>query len=408
MSDHSPGVRGSTRFYGGIGVAALVALAVYTLTRTRAPFYDEVYHLAHAADWFSAGSLRAWLTKASASAVGPFYGLFYQRFIGAHGWPVPWIRGPNLFFLAYTIAVLGAAGRRYSGVAALGVMAVPMTWVIAGMALTEMPAAAMLATAVYAAGELARDGEREWRWRAVWWAVLGVAFGIAVAVRQSVLIVAPALLLLAAKRRVDWMAGAAVLVAGLAPMLVVFWIWRGLLPPGQEHVGGAFSIAHALFGFAYVGLAALLLAPEWWWSGRKLALGAGAVAIVFNALIASPPLTMLSSVLRALGPTLAPVAERMLAAATIATGGAFIGLLVREARRCDTRARGLILGTALVCLSCGAIAHQFSSRYVTLALPFCVPLLAPRMTFGPWAAARLAGGAVVGFAVLRSYYNFPG
>ena len=54
------------------------------------------------------------------------------------------------------------------------------------------------------------------------------------------------------------------------------------------------------------------------------------------------------------------------------------------------------------------IGHQFSSRYVLIAFPFALMMLQPWVRPGIWAAARLALGALLGFASLAAYYwNAP-
>jgi hypothetical protein len=388
-----------------LGWLTFAVLTLFVLVQVRAPFFDEVYHLSHAMKLATSTSLKAWLLSDDGSAVGPLYGFMYGGPLRVGDWPAPWLRLPNLIGLLFVVKVLAAIARGNIAVG-LSLMAVPMTWVAGGMALTEVPAMVFLAVALLAAERLRNNANDSLSVR--WLAVLALGIGLAVATRQTSLVVIPALAVLAGRSALDYILLALVFALALLPMAVVFAIWGGLIPPAQQGLGGGFKPVHALYGSAYLGLAACLIAPAWWWRQRTLAIIGAILTTVIVLGTNTAPMGMMSSALRAFGNRqFASTIERGAGYAALAVGGAMAALLLRAAvSRSDRRQAALAFAVLAVASSCAAVTRQFSSRYVLLGMPFLVTMLAPEMEFGRSAWIRLGLGSTIGLLVLRSFYLF--
>jgi hypothetical protein len=392
---------------------AFVAIAAYVLLQDRGPLYDEPVHLARAKALAGSSSISEWLNSNTTSSPGPTYAVMHYALSGGSGaLSVPWLRIPNLVLLLVIVTLaalhLRDLGTSSAVAAAASIAAVPMTWVLSGLALTEIPAIGGIALAVYAAHRLAVEKSVKGHPRLL--AGLALAVGIAVAVcgRQTYLPAVAALVWLASSSKRATFIALASVVVGLVPAMTIFWIWKGLVPPGlvkEIHAERGLVPLHAVLAFGYAGVAALLIAPRFYLQGRKQTatiLAAGLVsAAVFGGTFApfGSAKTLFGGVLAGL---LTHVGSRIIPA----VGGAFAAAVALEVfrRRAERPLVAHGTGLALVCGVCAALPFAFSSRYVGMCLPFLVPLLAGHIVFGPWAVGRLLVGVSAGAVALRGYF----
>lgn len=390
------------------GAIVYLLLIAWVLTRQREVFWDEVPYLGQARLFHNAPSLMAWLRGNDAGPCGPLHPLMHYALApGAGILDVPWVRLPNLLLLGATMLIVASALRRLDrpATAAIGMLAVPMTWVVAGLAITEMPAMFGMAVALWGALELGRaptDGGSRFRPAAM------LTLGLAAATlgRQTYLVTVPSLLTVAAcNRRTGWLAVAAI-GAGLLPVLALFAAWGGLVPPKLAFVGQGLEVRHAVLAVGITGLLAVILAPRLFTAHWRWSLGCGAAAATANVISGYVSFTTLSSAQRMLGnPAWARVVEASLSWVAVFAGtGLVAGVIAETVRRKDRCLGGLCVAVFALCAACAAVVHQFSSRYAVMALPFLIVALARWMDTGGWALLRYSGGALLGFAALRSYF----
>lgn len=397
------------RRIGVLGGAGGLALAAYTLTRVKPPFFDEVQYLTQARKLATATSLRTWLLENDTGPTGPWYALLHFALSGGTGaLPVPWLRLVNLVLLVGVLFVIARCLRATDQEEwkTWLVMGVPMTWVFAGMALTELPAMIGIAAVLLGAISYRRLPAEAHGWGQLAAMALGTA--IATSGRQTYLVTVPALWLVAARPQRSW-APAAALVVGMIPIMVVFAIWGGTVPPRVHQLaGGGLVPRHAVMALGIAGMTSLLIAPGFIWQHRQWAIPIGGIVAAANAAFGLVKVTTLTSVQRFLGhPMLGRAIEVTLGVLFIAAAGAFVCALLRESwQRREREFLGLALAIVLLCGVCAAITHQFNSRYVGVALPFFVLALAPWIRPTPWTAVRLIAGMLIGAAVLHSYYVF--
>jgi hypothetical protein len=353
-----------------------------------------------------ATSWSAWLNANDQGPTGPLHAILHNLASGGHGHlPVPWFRAVNPFFLAVIILLLGTCLKiqQQSAWKAWSVLGAPMIWVLTGMALTEIPAMLGLTAAITAAMWLGRNPSAVSRWPAL--ALVSVGMAVSMTGRQTYLVALPAVWWLAQSpgRR----CGPSIALAlSLIPIGIVFYIWGGLVPPLLGYVGQGLAPRHALMALGIAGTLSLLLAPGFIWQHRRWSLPFGLMAAIINLVGGILPFTSLTSVQKILPlPSLGLLIEAVVALVFAGMIGAFLAALIAETARSRNREfAGCAAGVLLLAGACAGVTHLFSSRYMGMTLPFMIPMLAPWIKSGRWAAARLVVGSLTGAAILYSYY----
>lgn len=388
---------------------AWAVLTGWTLLQERPIFWDEVWHLQQAQALAGADSILSWLESNQVSACGPFYPAVHWLLSGGNGiLPVPWVRLPNLVALAFIVVAAGRTmvARGQPAAAAGALLAIPMIWVTAGLALTEIPAIAGATLAGWAAVERGRPAAEPAAIRR-WTLLFVLGLSCATLTRQTLAVVAPGLAIIAFRGRRDFAALFCALVLGLAPLGLLAVAWGGLLPPKLEFVSG-FEASHALLAFCITGLVVVLVAPTFFVAHWRSAATVGVTVATLNVLLGWVHPAVLTSVQKMVGdPAWALIVERSLAWFAVLLGAGFTASAVETVwRNRDRSEMGLLLVVLAINLACAANRYQFSSRYPAIAAPFLIMFLAPWVQLTPWALARYTFGAGVGFMALRSYYVF--
>lgn len=217
-------------------------------------------------------------------AAGPLFAVFHFALEPVTGLDPMLMRLTNFALLPVAI-VLVARGLHLLNVAdpwpiAAAMLVVPMTWVLAGMALTGMPALVFVAANLVAQlrGLVALEhGQRP----LPWFALAGVLLGIAVLGRQTaaVLAVTPFLLVLVDRR----LLGPIVVQAGLAALmgLPLLIAWHGPVPPLDDTEAG-FAPENVLLSLGYLLAGFLLLARHSAWLLRWPSLAVGPALVLLN------------------------------------------------------------------------------------------------------------------------------
>lgn len=132
-------------------LSGLITLIALLFTFTRPPFYDEDDYLQNVALLHQYGFSNTYLIKLTGSA-GPLYSTVHYLLEPFTRLQAPYIRLVNIvmllgavFFISRTLKLLGYSSWTYS----LSIMAIPMTYVVSGLALTEVPAIFFLSAGLY-------------------------------------------------------------------------------------------------------------------------------------------------------------------------------------------------------------------------------------------------------------------
>ncbi|MDB5704604.1 MAG: hypothetical protein JWN66_1720 [Sphingomonas bacterium] len=394
-------------------VVAIAALALIILVAgSPAQYvYDEHFYLEGAWLLKKGASFHQFLLAPLNTPAGPLYATIHWLLSPLTGLQAPAIRWPNLVLFG-----LGTAACAYAlslwrlenaWMRAAMLFAMPIFWVTAGMALTEIPAFAFASfcLAATAWGMTAPEDAPARLWSGF---ILGaLCLGIAVLGRQPYLPAVGGFVMIALfAPRFRWPAAVAAVVAFAVP-LPVFLLWGGLVAPNVARVGG-FNLGHGALAFAYMSALVLILAPAYFLDRWKWSLAAGLVVGLIIVLTGGMPATIGQGVAAHLPPLLAHLFQLSIAV-VLAGGGA--SLVVASGANIWTR-RDDRMFVLMVLLMLGltsttaAIVHIFSSRYLMTAFPFALFAVQPFFRPSRCAVARLALGALGGYLSLANYLHW--
>jgi hypothetical protein len=395
---------------GGLLVVSSFALVLLVVTSPGKFLYDEPYFANYIPLLHQYGPTTRFLNSLTGT-VGPLYALVHVAFEPLTKLQPARMRLINVLLLVTVVWILAAWLKRQRCsdylVASCSVLVVPMTWVLAGMALSEMPALMFVTLSLYLQlrGLEALGCGRS----AVGWFLGSAIFlGVAVWGRQPYLLLTGVPVLLALrerKLRIPALIFSGVVLAFTIPLFI---IWKGLVPPSHHAVQQGLSITNGIISLGYTGICFLLLAPRSRLLPAKLLIGLVVLTTAANALLGGFALYPVRS-----------FADRHLPASVVsaygnACGSLFLSCgivflvvllwLTWEARE-DLARVTLYAGLMCVAVSPVFIAHQYSSRYTGMSLPYLI------LAAQPWREWRLktvitsAVGCSVGFLSLLGYFS---
>jgi hypothetical protein len=396
----------------GVAAAAYLAMAAVSLTGSRELVYDEVYYVRQTVDLFHRLGPTSAFLDAYPYPAGLPNAVLLAPLDPLGGLRPPAVRVYNLVLLlgvwaGVALLTRPAGGPGWAGMA----LANPVVWVLAGLALTEMLA---VLAATWAAVILRRPPPGR---SAAGEAGAGVVYAAAVLVRPQLLVLAPVYLLLVWDRPTRRWAGVAAFAAAAAAVAgPVFAHWGDLVSPAVTaaafYASDRAAPEHAVLGLAYAGVMMGLLAPGWFALSRgwlAVAAGLGVAAAVANVAVGGVSVAPAAPIAGRLLPAgLVPLYPRMMGG--VAAAGATVVAVVLVRRLADYREVGpavaaSVLAVGLLAVSCAKVTHQFSSRYVAVGFPFMLLAAAPYRSGGWGEVGRLAVGAVLGAAMLRTYFG---
>ena len=399
----------SSWFLAACAIAA-VTFCVMVICSPHALLYDEPLHLQGARLLAAGSSLHDVLLAPLPSAPGPLYSVLQAAISPVTGFQAPLIRYLNLLLLFAGATALAFSLQRCrpdsSWLCAGMLLSVPMTWVTAGLALTEIPAMTMvnlgLAAGVWAAWQEERRGRCY-----LGFITAGLCMGVAITGRQTylpLLVIFPVIGMFEARWR--WPAAAAFLISCAIP-LPMFLVWRGLTPPSQAYLGGGISLEHGLLAFAYLAVVVAIIAPRFYESGWRWVFAAAGGGAVLNLVLVHFEWDAAAGLAKHLPLFLQRWYTVVVGSVLIAAFSGFAAAVVFNVwnRRQDRWFLLMTVETMLLIGTAFGIVHLFSSRYVMAGFPFIMLMLQPFFIPSKWAASRLVVGAALGCASLSTYYS---
>ena len=398
------------RVTGGLLLTSFLALVMLVATSPHRFLYDEPYFANYIPLLHQYGLTAKFMNSLTGTA-GPLYAFVYVVFEPLTQMQPARMRLVNVLLLIMVAGMLAAwlKQQKWSdyGVAGCSVLVVPMTWVVAGMALSEMSAMVFVTLSLYL--QLKGLGALE-QGRPVlgWFLASAILLGIAVWGRQPylVLVGVPVLEALLDRR----LRMPALIFVGVVTALAVplFIIWKGLVPPSHYDVQQGISLTHGLVSLGYAGICFLLIAPRSRWLPAKVLIGLVALTVAANASLGAFVFYPVRSVVDQYLPSFAvPAYGNVCGSLFLSSGVLFLVLLLRiiwEGRG-DLSQVTVNAGLLSVAASPMFIAHQYSSRYTAMSLPYLI------LAAQPWREWRLKTvitavlGCGVGFLSLFGYFT---
>lgn len=356
------------------GKVAFAILGIWIVVWQRPFFFDESLYLDNVNLFLKYGWSQQFLLAYKGSA-GPVYAVFQALLLPITGFN-PWvIRVVNWLLLGVCVGVLYAIQKRESGLhwqSQWQVVLFPMIWVVTGMALTELLSLALCMISILAIYKSA--SQKQIIWQLLFVLLSALAMGLAIAGRQTYLLGLLAMPFLwrhvygnYSVRLVWWMG------LSLVPIAYLYSIWGGFTAPydWQKYalLKRTFLWEHVLLAFGYLGLVEGLLSAsklpiyllKWW------LLFAGLLGIVWHPIVFTPLVNWVNRFgVETVWVTLL-VNGLLFASACLWIGSMVVWL--KETRISYIKIF-CVIWIGLTAVACGAITHQFSSRYLVAALPF--------------------------------------
>lgn len=375
--------------------------------------YDEVFYLGIALKKLRAsGDVLDYLKNHWGMVPGPLHAAIHWA---ASHWSEASPHGARLvnglMFYGMVCALLSllrseGLDRRAGTLTALLALAVPPAWIIAGMALTEMPALFCITVAFWLVCQQSA-GASDQRLLPGILILAGLFAGLSVIGRQPYLLIIPLLAALLVWRRRSWMHAAVFASSSAIIPGALFLVWGGLTSPMTQYANSGLRWEHGLLGMAYTGIFFTLLSPHWlltvpW----RLTAAAAAIATVLNLAFVGFQRPFMSTLAERYLPISAEMWGRLGGTACVAVAAVSVVAFVHHCWQRRTDALYIVSNASVLAMVgiAAAISHLFSSRYPAMALPF---LVVASMRHRKWDAVDLTAavaGAVLGAVSLLSYY----
>jgi hypothetical protein len=403
--------RAAMRVTSWLLIAAFVALVVLVATSPGHFIYDEAPFVEYVSLLRRYGFTTEFL-NALTGTVGPLYAFVHAAFEPLSGLRPVGMRLVNVLLLTAVFGLLALWLRRRRAAdwaaSAASVLAIPMTWVMSGMALSEMPAlllvTASLCLQLRGLEVLGRPVPV-----ACWFAVSAVSLGVAVWGRQPYLLLVGVPIVTALFERRLRFAALLFVAIVLAIAFPLFVVWHGLVPPShQERVQQGLAPINAILSLGYTGFCFFLLAPRTRWSSMTGLAVMVVAAFVVNGLFGLIAIAPLRTIVeRHLSAGFAAAYGNLCGSMFLACGVVFVFWLIRSTweRRDDPQVVSLNAGLLCIALSPIFIGHQYSSRYTAMSLPYLI------LAAEPWRNWQLANvvttviGVLVGATSLIGYFT---
>lgn len=409
-----------------IAILALLFMFTITFLNGNPPIFDEVLFVRNMTLYKDYGLSVKFLTEMYDQAPGPLYQIVQSIFEPITGLKTPGIRLVNvlLFFLViantfFILKVLKTQGD--SLLIAFNLVAIPVIWQVAGMALTEMPAMFLVSCSILILVILTRENSQVLSFKTLSLSLIsGVCLGLAILGRTPFLMIVPASMLLVFnpishpinRKTVPYTLILVFVVSSLAVCFPVFFIWKGLVPPFQAMISqGGLKLWHGILAFAYTGIIMLLVAPRWYSFSKRWAIFLIILTIIFflgNTFwwhVKYYPLYDFLS--RNLPPEIMKIYQNLISPLLMVIASFFVfnlGKYILDNRN-NSFQLFIAFSVILVLLTCISIKHLFSTRYVAQAMPLLVLLIAEKDTYDKSKIARLLIGIAIGYISLQTYTN---
>jgi hypothetical protein len=404
----------SKKLLFSIHLAGLVCFVGLVLLSPHHLLYDEPFFVKYVKLLHQDGLTPKFL-KSLTGTTGPLYAFVHYLFEPLTNMKPPDLRLVNVFLLFAVIATTGFSLKikdyQYPALLSTAAIVIPTTWVMGGLALTEMPAIVLVSLSMYILIKQSSSIESSNAYLSLLSIIIGGAFlGLAAWGRQPYILLAGAPCLASLQQRKKLLysllyAGSACLV--FLPLVI---IWGGLVPPSHTFVQKGISFVNAIFSLAYAGASTFIVMPQFFSIVLcRLGIIVTASFVAFNLASGVFNLVPLKALVdRVLvSQTLVEIYSRLCGGMLLSFGALFLFALLRNIylRRKDYVSSLILICLLIISLSPLFIAHQYSSRYTGMALPFILLAASEHYRVGWFTAVTAIIGIILGALSLHGYFS---
>jgi len=398
----------------------LVGLVTLILVYDKPPFYDEDDYLQNVALLQQYGFTELYLLKHIGSA-GPLYPALHYILQPITKLETPYIRLVNIFLLIGSIGFTGLTLKKlhFSQSFAWLALAVPMTYVISGLALTEIPAIFFFCVAIYLIIKTI-SSDTTFITSILQVSLAGLCLSFAFIGRQPFLLVLAALPILFLKNGIRIRNLCLLLttfVFSLALPGYIFYVWNGFVAPGDaalyDTIANEGTHLQPIFFFiciAYYAIVFFLITPNFYYTPRlkqviKVVLIALLLVVINFKYRIFMYLPMRQLIEHFSSSIFIRWAETIFGVGLILGSLYFLITLIQQLKRHRYPNELLFFAAAilLIAVACMKITWGFSSRYPAQALPFLLPMFASFYREKKFNIYRLCLGVFLGLVSIASY-----
>jgi hypothetical protein len=405
-----------------------LALVFAEFVFTRPPFYDEEDYLRNVYLLHTYGFSIEYL-KHHIGAAGPLHSVIHYFLEPLTKLQPPYVRLVNIAFLLaamYTISLtLKLLGRTSS--CSLYVMAIPMTYVIAGLALTEMPAIFFLALGIFFI--IKSTQKNNFSAASIFLLIAGGGcISLAIIGRQPYLVVVAAFPILFIDKNINAKSIFSLLITiavSLAMPLYIFYVWKGLVAPqeasffnGIAQEGTLYRPDFFILCLAYFSIVFFFIAPHFFLVPNFLIYNKKNIAVIWSIVLVCIIafnyyyrlivfLPLFSVVNKILPYSIMNAASILFGSAIITLAIVFVARIIYKYYEHGFSKYYLFyaLASVLVAFTCIKITGQFSSRYAAQAIPLLIPLANYFYKPGRFTVYTAAAGVLFGLISFLSYMS---
>ncbi len=400
----------------------LITLIAIIIIFNKPPLYDEPYYLQNIPLLHKYGISKVYLLHHLGSA-GPLYPVLHYLLEPVTGLQMPYVRLVNIglllgviYFLAVTLKLLN-----FFGSYALSVLAIPMTYTISGLALTEMPAMFFFSAGTYLIIKATSNYALNWR-AIIHLSAGGLFISLAILGRQPYLLTLVALPILFWNKENYIRNGLLLLltlVFCLALPVYVFYLWKGLVAPMDSNVyedlarqGIALKPEFSFLCIAYFSIVFIIIAPGLFILPNKrqtlllllIYMLLAAVNYQFS-IIKFLPVT--SVIIKIIPGQYLQIASVLCGAGMALIAIYFLASLLWQLHK-KAYPKELVFysfASLLIAISCMKITWGFSSRYAAQAIPMLIPVGAYFYKKNNNNVYAIAAGVILGLLSFATYIS---
>lgn len=401
-------------------LAGLLGLVALILIYNKPPLYDEDDYLRNVVLLQQYGFSETYLLKHIGSA-GPLFPALHYILEPITKLETPYIRLVSVFLLlgSLWLTSLTLKTLQFSPSNAWLAFAIPMTYVISGMALTEIPAIFFLCASTYLIVRTS-SSKKSLIKSAIWLSLAGLCLSLAILGRQPYLLILGALPILFFRRGNLTRNGGLFIITVVSALVLpgyVFSVWGGLVAPDDaalyDRIADEGTSLQPIFFFlcaSYYAVIFFLIAPQFYTTPTTkeiFVLVATTLLLAFLnfkfGLFLFLPMRQLIE--QTFPPIVSGWAEAIFGVVVFLGGAYFVIALVRQLIQHNFSLELLFFSAAvvLIAVGCMKITWGFSSRYPAQALPFLLPMFAYFYKRSRWNIYRLGTGVLLGLISFASY-----
>jgi len=312
--------------------------------------------------------------------------------------------GGNLFLLHRLIREQGV---KNAWIIALLIMAIPMTWVDAGMAFTDLPSLFFALLGIFL---LNKAVDLTGNTALICAVAAGLCEGLGIIGRSPYLMILPAALVLFMMRGKSLHLILFIVFSAIFPA-ILFYAWGGLVPPDCQGIQSGLKPEYITLFVLYFSVTNLIINPQLFVMKKMHYLIALILFVIFfaiNASILKISYLPMNGILTA--KRIPALVFRFLpyVAPSLVAGFCYLFVLsLYKNFRENTQTPWTIFLLAATFLIMGTTAKStahFTSKYVMEAYPFFLVYIARFVKIDKYLLLRIIIGAIAGIASLHSYY----